>query len=170
MGPNGGVVCGFVSVRAGEGVSTWVELLARAAAQRNSPVVAITNRPPVNGATGSLEDALADPAGVGLAAGRVRWLIAPADWHWDGVRRDQWRRALEAWSSQPELVVLVELCDAGQPETLLFAEELPQIIWLSASGVARGRETAERLQMFQHAGCRFVGAALNREVKLFPWL
>ena len=67
------------------------------------------------------------------------------------------------------MVALVELTGVDQSETLLMAEEMPQLIWLARSGIARGSEATERLQTFQHAGCRFAGAVLNCEVKLFPW-
>ena len=145
------------------------ELLARAAGQRNENVIAVLNRAPINGSTMPLDEALANPSAVSTSPGQPQWLITPAGWSWDAGRRRQWKSALEIWSHSARLVVLVELTAADQPETLLLAEELPQLIWLSGSGVARGRETGERLQTFQHAGCRFAGAVLNHEVKLFPW-
>jgi len=169
-GPRSQLVCGFVSARSREGRSTWVELLARAAGQRNEAVLVVTNRAPVNGDTCPLDKALNHPGGVSLLRGRVQWLIAMPDWRWDTGRRSQWQSALETWGSQEGLVVLMELTPADQPETLLMAECLPQLIWLAGSGLAPGRETQERLETFQHAGCRFAGAVLNRETKLFPWL
>ncbi len=168
--PQGPVVCGFVSAHGGEGASTWVDLLARAASQRHSPVMAVTNRAPVNGCAVPLDAALARPADVTLGPGRVQWLVAPGDWRWDAARRSQWAAALESWHQTEGLVVLLELTCADQPDTLLLAETLPQLVWVSGRGVARARETGERLQDFRHAGCRFVGAVLNREVPLFPWL
>jgi len=168
-GPRRETVCGFVSAAGREGCSTWVELLARAAGQRNENVIAVLNRAPINGSTMPLDEALANPSAVSTSPGQPQWLITPAGWSWDAGRRRQWKSALEIWSHSARLVVLVELTAADQPETLLLAEELPQLIWLSGSGVARGRETGERLQTFQHAGCRFAGAVLNHEVKLFPW-
>jgi len=169
-GPRREVVCGLVSANGHEGCSTWVELLARAASQRNEAVLAVTNRAPLNGSTTPLAEALAHPVCVAVTLGRIQWLITPPDWRWDTQRRRQWQSAVDAWSRTEGLVVLVEVGATDQPETLLFAEELPQLIWLAGSGIARARGTTERLQNFQHAGCRFAGAALNREVKLFPWL
>jgi len=169
-GPRGEVICGIASAKGGQGSSTLVELLARAAGQRNSTVVALTNRPPANGPTTSLMAALERPADVVLTPGQVQWLTIPTDWYWDGDRRLQWAAALEAWSRKEGLVVLLELTAAELPDTLLLAERLPQIIWLSGCGAAGTRETSERLQNFRNAGCRIVGAVLNREVKLFQWL
>lgn len=164
------LVCGFVSETGGEGCSTWVELLGRAAGQRHEAVLAVTNRAPLNGRSMPLDEALSRPSAVPIVPGQTQWLIAPADWRWDNERRLQWMSAIETWTQTEGLVFLVELTSADQPETLLFAEEMPQLIWLAGSGRARGRESGERLQTFQHAGCRFAGTVLNREVKLFPWL
>jgi capsular polysaccharide biosynthesis protein len=168
-GPRRVMMCGFVSAAGREGCSTWVELLARAAAQRDEKVIVITNRAPVNGSTMPLDEALANPSAVSASSGRPQWLIVPPAWRWDGGRRRQWKSAIQVWSQTEGLVALVELTAADQPETLSFAEEMPQLVWLTRSGLARGSETAERLQTFQHAGCRFVGAVLNCEIKLFPW-
>jgi len=96
--------------------------------------------------------------------------VAPGDWRWNAQQRRRWQAAMDIWSRTEGLVVLVELAAADQPETLLFAEDLPQVIWLSGSGLARANDITARLQNFQHAGCHFAGAALNREKKLFPWL
>jgi len=165
-----GMVCGFISANGQEGCSTWIELLGRAASQRDQKVVIVTNREPVNGNATPLDDALLRPSTVELVAGRPVWLIAPVGWRWDAARRLQWQDALTIWNRAGGLVALVELTAADQPETLVLAETMPQLIWLAASGVANGRDTAQRLQTFRDAGCRFAGTVLNREVKLFSWL
>ncbi len=169
-GPRHQVVCGFVAATGHQGCSTWVELLGRAASQRDEPVIVVTNRAPLNGSALPLDQALAHPASVCAAPGSAQWLVTPADWRWDGERRRWLLSAIETWSRTDGLVVLVELTAADQPETLLLAEQLPQLVWLTRSGGARGRDTSERLQNFEHAGCRFAGAVLNHQLKLFPWL
>ena len=169
-GPRRQLVRGVVSESGGEGCSTWVELLGRAAGQRNEAVLVVTNRAPVNGDSMPLDEALANPDGVAMTPGRPQWLIAPGDGCWSAARRQQWQSAVQVWSATEGLVLLVEITAADQPETLLFAEAMPQLIWLAGRGMARGRETAERVQTFQHAGCRFAGTVFNRDVKLFPWL
>ena len=169
-GPRHEMICGFISATGREGCSTWVDLLTRAAGQRDENVLAVTNHAPPNGNTMPLEEALARPAALACAPGRPQWLVTPVGWRWDAERRREWKAALEVWSQSEGLVVLVELTAADQPETLMLAEQMPQLIWLAGSGVARARETSERLQTFRHAGCEFTGAVLNREAKLFPWL
>lgn len=168
-GPHGEMVCGFVSDAGREGCSIWVELLARAAGHRDEKVIVVTNRAPVNGSTLPLAEALADPSVVSISPGRPQWLIIPPEWRWDAGRRRLWASSIEVWCRTQGVVALVELTSTDQSETLLLAEEMPQLIWLARSGIARGSETAERLQTFQHAGCRFAGTVLNCEIKLFPW-
>ncbi|MEI6781929.1 MAG: hypothetical protein WCQ21_13535 [Verrucomicrobiota bacterium] len=169
-GPHHEIVCGFVSATSREGCSTWVDLLARAAGQRDEKVLAVMNHAPLNGSAMPLGEALVSPASLCCAPGHPQWLITPVGWRWDAARRRQWQSALAVWSQAAGLVVLIELTAADQPETLMLAEQLPQLIWLASSGVARGRESSERLQTFQNAGCHFAGTVLNREAKLFPWL
>ena len=169
-GPRGEVVCGWLSANPGEGCSTWVELLAGAAAQRSEHVIALINRPPARGEATPLATALADPTHVTGEAGCPRWIVAPPAWRWDAGRRRQWRNALAQWTQNHGTIVLVELNESAEPETLLQAETLPQLIWLSRSGVARGPATQERLQNARNAGCPLAGAVLNEEVKILPWL
>src|SRR4029079_12983337 len=57
-------------------------------------------------------------------------------WVWNLERRHQWRSALENWESIENLVLLIELPPACQPESVLLAEHLPQVIWLAGSGQA----------------------------------
>ncbi len=165
--PAGQVVLGFVAESGGQGCSTWIDLLGRAASQREETVVILTNHPPANAHSQPLAEALARPETVDLSAGRPCWLVAPGDWHWSAAHRAQWQSALALWLDRSATVVLVEISAADHPDTVLFAEGLPQLLWIAGAGSARGRATAERLQTLRHAGCRFIGAALNRETKLF---
>jgi hypothetical protein len=162
-----GIACGMVASSPGEGVSTWVELLARAASRREATVVAVTNRAVSNGATVPLEAALRDPAGLLRNPGSVTWLLTGADWRWDASRRRLWQIASDHWRARG-VVVLVELNGADEPETLLVAEAFPHLIWLIGGGQARAELTSQRLETLRDARCRFVGAVLNREKKLFP--
>lgn len=168
-GANQSVICGFVASSRGEGVSTWIELLARAASLREATALAVTNRAPGGGATFRLAEALLNPAGLPLKPGSVTWLLMAEDWRWDATRRSLWQTACEQWQRANGLVLLVELKDADQPETLLMAEALPQLIWVAAGGQSRAQLTTQRLQVLRDAHCRFAGLVLNREKKLFPW-
>ncbi len=166
--PNRTIVCGLLAAGEGEGRSTWLELLGRAASQREGAVLVLTNAAPRNGQVVDLDEALAAPASIPNEAGSPTWLLAPVQWRWDASRRRQWQAALEVWRRTPGLVVLVELTAADQPDTLLMAESLPQLIWLTASGQARAQQTAERLDLLRHARCQFAGVVINRARPLFP--
>jgi uncharacterized protein involved in exopolysaccharide biosynthesis/Mrp family chromosome partitioning ATPase len=84
-------------------------------------------------------------------------------WVWSLERRRQWQNALTHWRSVDNLVLLVELPPASVPESVLLAENLPQILWLVDSGKPDIRETKLQLEMLHHARCRIVGAVLNHE-------
>jgi protein involved in polysaccharide export with SLBB domain len=97
-------------------------------------------------------------------------------WVWNLERRHQWRSALESWQHLENLVLLIELPPASQPESILLAEHLPQVIWLAASGQADLEKTRTQLETLRHARCNLVGAVLNREASSFvrrylgPWI
>lgn len=169
-GPNQSLVCGLVSVSDGEGRSTWMRLLAGAAGQRECRVVVVTNKPPADGTTVPLTEALAQPARVIQAApkpaGSTVWVAMDEVWQWSPERRRQWQSALAQWQQQRSLVVLVELASARKPETSLMAELLPNLVWVTGSGLSRGRDTDELLETLRQARCHFVGAVLNREPQL----
>ena len=88
-------------------------------------------------------------------------------WVWNLERRQQWQTALEHWSKIQNLVLLVELPPACQPESILLAENLPQLIWLADSGKPTINETEMHLETLRHAGCNLVGAVLNHEPPSF---
>ena len=84
---------------------------------------------------------------------------------WSLAHRRAWQSTLTQMGRMENLVLLVELPPASTPEAVLLAESLPQVIWLTDSGRAKGRETREQLQTLRHAKCRLVGAVLNHEPK-----
>jgi capsular polysaccharide biosynthesis protein len=91
--------------------------------------------------------------------------IALPGWVWNLERRKQWQSALTQWRQVDNLVLLVELPPASMPESILLAENLPQLVWLVDSGKARAKETRRQLKTLRHAKCRLVGAVLNHEPK-----
>ncbi len=193
--PNRGLVCGFISSAAGEGRSTWIELLVGAAKQRGLQVMTVSTR---SGDVGSLKTEL--PANVvtqdfsrpsARTSSRKRFdspdqtempfsqsqavQVAPrpvTEAHiplpgkvWDLAHRKEWQNSLAQLRRMDNLVLLVELPPASLPEAVLLAESLPQLIWLTDSGKASVRETRQQLQTLRHAKCRLVGAVLNHEPK-----
>lgn len=88
-------------------------------------------------------------------------------WVWNLERRKQWHDALEHWARIDNIVILVELPPASVPEAVLLAENLPNVVWLAASGRAAAAATREQLETLRHARCRLAGAVLNRAPEAF---
>ncbi len=82
-------------------------------------------------------------------------------WVWSLERRKQWHNAVDHWKNVDNLVIFVELPPACESESVLLAENLPQVIWLVGSGMADAAETAAHLETLRHAHCNLVGAVLN---------
>ena len=234
--PNHGLVCGVTSASHGEGRSTWVQQLARAANQLGFRVLTIATKPtratvetngagdhdgpgknslafstdgnengyakldcphcgqcieypedteensfpcpecsqlvpvPKNGENNDelavLLNVLASPAEVaqklmGPEPQPIVHIPLPG-WVWNLERRKQWHAALRDWSQIENVVILVELPPANEPEAVLLAENLPNLVWLTASGQAGAAETRDQLETLRHARCKLAGAVLNR--------
>jgi protein involved in polysaccharide export with SLBB domain/capsular polysaccharide biosynthesis protein len=84
-------------------------------------------------------------------------------WVWNLDRRKQWKEALDHWRQIDNLVILVELPPADVPEAVLLGSNLPNMLWLSHSGVANAADTRAQLETLRDARCNLVGAVLNRE-------
>ncbi len=185
------LVCGVISSHHGEGRSTWINLLVSAASQRGMRVLTVATKPskdvpddempemrpketallPIGPATTLTKNVLAYPTQVteqfnDPQAQPVVHIPLPG-WVWNLERRQQWRTALDHWQDIQNLVLLIELPPASQPESVLLAEHLPQVIWLASSGMAEVEETRSQLETLRHARCNMVGAVLNREPSSF---
>ena len=66
------------------------------------------------------------------------------------------------WAGARRTVILVQLDDPTQPDTLLAAERLPNLLWISEGAVSRVGQTQSRLRTCRAAGCRLVGALLDQ--------
>jgi hypothetical protein len=97
-------------------------------------------------------------------------------WVWNLERRKQWQTALNQWRQIDNIVILVELPPASVRESVLLAENLPNLIWLADSEKAQAVETRKQLDLLRHARCNLVGTVLNHKPhsrlrELFPkWL
>lgn len=83
-------------------------------------------------------------------------------WVWNLERRKQWQSALRNWSQIDNIALLVELPPASLPETVLLAENLPNVIWLADGEKATAVKTREQLETLRNARCHLAGAVLNR--------
>ncbi len=166
------LVCGLLAERETEHCAVLSRLLADAAAWRGAAVLVITARPPEDRPFIPLADALTSSlseADRWLAGGNgVVFLHADANWSWNAEQRGQLDHALGIWSRHEQAIVFVELPPATQPETLLMAEQLPQLLWVGASGQKPGVALSETLATYRHAGCKLFGAMMNHTPRLKP--
>jgi protein involved in polysaccharide export with SLBB domain len=86
-------------------------------------------------------------------------------WVWNLERRKQWQTALHEWRQIENIVILVELPPASEPEAVLLAQNLPNLIWLSDTGVVHAGPTREHLQTLRDARCNLVGSVVNHAPK-----
>jgi capsular polysaccharide biosynthesis protein len=183
------MICGVTSAGAGDGRSTWIGLLSRAAHSCGFRVLTIVAQP--------AEEAPAPPAGSGKrelptasTEDSRRWaammegdLSAPGHvvsrltseecppvvtiplpgWIWNLERRKEWRSALETWGAVHHVVILVDLPPALVAESVLLAKTLPNLVWLVNGDRTSAAETLTDLETLRHARCNLVGVAFNRE-------
>ncbi|HEX5223210.1 MAG TPA: polysaccharide biosynthesis/export family protein [Verrucomicrobiae bacterium] len=181
---NHGLVCGVTSSTHGEGRSTLVRSLARAASESGFRVLTVSTRHEVR--NGRLHAPSPEKPTNGHANGHnlsvtMNTLPTPAEveeklvgphsqpvvhiplpgWVWNLDRRKQWQATLEEWRKIENVVILIELPPASHPEAILLAEEIPNVLWLADSGGCDAEETRAQLETLRHARCNLVGAVLN---------
>jgi capsular polysaccharide biosynthesis protein/Mrp family chromosome partitioning ATPase len=106
------------------------------------------------------------PAGVtqklnGLQPHSMMHMLLPGS-SWNLERRQQWQAAIHHWSKLENVAIFVELPPASEPEAVLLAEDLPNLVWLTEGGHASAAKTREQLETLRRARCNVVGAVLNR--------
>ena len=192
ISPNHGMVCGITSANTSDGRTTWVNLLSSAASACGFRVLTITAQPSeemfaelAKHAKGKpRKDAKELPTGSDTATslttsvlstpGQIVEQLTSAEcppvvsiplpgWVWNLERRRQWRAALEAWRAIDHVVIFVELPPASLAESVLLAENIPNLIWLCDSNKSDAEETLIELETLRDASCNLVGAVLNRE-------
>ncbi len=172
---NRALICGFIAARHGEGTSTWIDLLAKAAHRRGNRVLVIS--PPA-------QQSSPEGAPAGQDAPPTMDLARPADLAqqfalpgtasilqialpgstWNLEWRERWQGALEQWNGIENLVLLVDLPPASDPEAVLLSEQIPQLIWLCAKDEATTTETRTQMETLRCARCEIVGSVFNRAV------
>jgi hypothetical protein len=83
-------------------------------------------------------------------------------WVWSLERRKQWQDALKQWRNIENIVILVELPPSSDPEAVLLAENIPNIVWLADSSSTDATDCREQLQTLRDARCNLVGTVMNR--------
>ncbi len=170
------LVCGVTSSTAGEGRSTWMNLLAEAGGRRGNRVLVIS-RPDshTEGPISSPRDQRPDLTPV-LASNLftpeasrsdyqsntqavVRLTFAPNASH-PSFRRT-WEHALAAWRDEENALILLELPPASTAEGLLLASGMPNVLWISGLGIADVSLTRKCLMNLRNMNTQLIAAALN---------
>lgn len=159
----GATVCGLLTSGGAESARIPV-LLAGAAASRGMSVILVSHGEAAS-TSALLSDGLRQPEGVmqqlGATTQAVVHLRVNEDWAWSPEQRRQWQRAMSLWTQARGTVVLVHLTAPEQAETLLVAERLTNLLWITESERVLTEETQSVLSTYRAAGCRLVGAMLD---------
>lgn len=173
---NAAFVAGLLSASSGEGKSTWLHLLARAALDRGHKVLAISHgdhASPSNSVV-PIADALNSPdrilAHLRSASPAALEINVPSSWLWNHDSRNLWRSALSSWSAEQGLVILVELPPASNLDALLLAESLPALLWISQSGKLLRENVSPIIETLKNSGIHLSAALLNRIPPIFQKL
>lgn len=163
-------LCGLMHDGDSESASSMTQRLASAAVRRGLSCIAIV--PGTENASLSLRDAVRDPelviSHLRQQHGEVCTLSTDEAWTWTAEQRQQWWAALSKWRNAPEVVILITLPSVEQPESLLLAEKLPNLLWIGSSGSTRVQSVSDSLRMYRDSGCRLVAAVLDRAPVLKP--
>lgn len=180
--PQGGtLVCGVTSSTAGEGRSTWMNLLAEAGGRRGNRVLVIsrpdsaTGDPRTGDPTSSAPEPRPDLTPV-IAGDLFAPMANPSEAHPPNEMilrlsfapnashpafRRTWEHALAAWKEEENALILVELPPASTAEGLLLASTMPNVLWISALGIADVALTRKCLLNLRNMNTQLIAAALN---------
>lgn len=182
------LVCGFISSRAGEGRSTWVELLAGAARRCGYQVLTISTSHPEK----ELPEHSLDPEAITPASDDNPFLpahpelhsalmsprleptldIPVSKWVWNLENRRHWREAVRRWREMDNAAVFLDLPPASHSEAVLLSEEFSSLIWLCGKDMADISQTRAQLETLHYARSDLVGVVFNRATtpeRKNPW-
>lgn len=159
--PDGAVVCGLLS----EGQGMLPHILGRAASQRGAYVV-IVSTTSSDLPSASISTIMQDPKSLldhlGQPGSEMLHIELDEAWEWSAAQRQQWNEAMAIWGQARNTVVIVELLSPQKPETLLAAEGMPNLLWVSTGGESMQQSVRSQMKLYRAAGCRLVGALLDR--------
>lgn len=156
--PAAGIVCGLVSTRPG----ALAPLLAEGAARRGASVLLLTAEAgddileldeAMEGEDDLLDHLSRRPEQVLRFHLSEKWLV-------DSASRARLIEAMDRWSREARLVLMIELVRPADPATLLLAEKLPNLLWIS-KGKDEAAPLAECVRLYRTAGCSLSGAILE---------
>jgi protein involved in polysaccharide export with SLBB domain/capsular polysaccharide biosynthesis protein len=164
-GTGGATLCGFLTDSAEPG-ARLPSLLATAASSRGHTVILVSHGPsPATAISAPLSQSVRLCEGVvaQLAASphQIVHLTLDDQWTWTHAQRQDWLRALARWSQLRGTVILVQLAAPAEPDTLLAAEHLPNLLWIGRGSATTTDAIHSQIETYRAAGCRLVAALLD---------
>lgn len=161
MKPDGAVVCGLLC----EAPSGMPQILGHAANKRGAAVI-IVSRSSCDMPSAPISAIMQNPQSVvehlGCPGSEVVHVKLDDAWQWTSGQRQQWNEAMCIWAQCANTIILVELLEPQLPETLLVAESMPNLLWMGSGGNTMQESLARQVKLYRAAGCRMVGALLER--------
>ena len=166
----GAIVCGVMHAAEDNAALHLTSLLAKAVVCRGLRCVLVTHELTEDAMT--LSEAVEQPERPGRIAREITdrpYRIGRDEaWQWTPEQRHKWQMALTQWRALSGVVILIELPAVEQSESLLIAEQLPNLIWAGSSGACLVEKIQDSLKMYRDAGCKLVAALLDRAPALRP--
>jgi len=166
----GAMICGVMRAAEDNAAPRLIGLLAEAVVRRGLGCIVITRELTEDALT--LTGAIDQPERPGRIVREITdrpyRIGMDEEWKWTPEQRQQWQAALALWRKLTGVVILIELPPVEQPETLLIAEQLPNLIWAGSSGTCLVQKVQDTLRMYRDAGCKLVAALLDRAPALRP--
>ncbi|WP_395747682.1 SLBB domain-containing protein [Prosthecobacter sp.] len=166
----GAMICGVMGTADDTAAPRLMKLLAEAAIQRGLTCMLVTRERNEDALklTEAVEQAERTGRTVREVSDRPCQIGMEEEWQWNAEQRQQWQAAMAHWRTLKGTVILVELPAVEQPEALLIAEQLPNLIWTGSSGTSLVQKVQETLRMYRDAGCKLVAALLDKAPELRP--
>lgn len=166
---------GFMSPIPGEGKTTIIQALGNSEAQRGRKVIVMVNSPPFGESKNlTIEDAIKRPisaaecfASATKNDDQLLFVACPKDFDWTPERRSEWNEVRKEWQTIKDLAVLIELRSDLSANSIVFAESISNIVWISTSGTQTSAQISEVISILEHTNCQLKGAIVNREPNLF---
>lgn len=167
---SGAMICGVMHAAEDHAAARMIGLLADAVVRRGLGCIVITRELAADALTlsGAVDHPERPARIVREVTDRPYRIGTDEAWEWSPAQRLQWQAALTQWRALSGVVILVELPAVEQPESLLIAEQLPNLIWAGSSGVSLVQKVQDTLRMYRDAGCKLVAALLDRAPALRP--
>lgn len=159
----GATICGLLTNGSDEAAHLPL-LLAQAAASRGLSVIVVSHGEGL-ATSAPLRDVIAQPEQLmrqlGESPHEIVHLVLDSEWQWTQLQRELWQTALARWSQLHATAILVQLTSPAQANTLLVAERMPNLIWVSQAQSDLVDDTQTQLGTYRAAGCRLAGAMLD---------